>query len=133
LQNRKRPANFSPHVSAVNSSAAGGTPNLDADADLHGYSLDNSGATTMHQQMPGANGAVPFNLDTFMDDPVMTSAAHFQHNFSSFSPSSSPMIPNGPFSAMYNNNSSVQSSSLNTTELYSPPGSAYQSTVSHQD
>ncbi|KAL3955042.1 hypothetical protein ACCO45_010605 [Purpureocillium lilacinum] len=94
--------------------------NLDADADLHGYSLDNSGATTMHQQMPGANGAVPFNLDTFMDDPVMTSAAHFQQNFSSFSPSSSPMIPNGPFSAMYNNNSSVQSSSLNTTELYSP-------------
>ncbi|UNI24329.1 Sodium- and chloride-dependent GABA transporter 1 [Purpureocillium takamizusanense] len=128
-RNRKRPANFSPHVSAVNSSAAGGAPNLDADADLHGYSLDNSGATTMHQQMPGANGAVPLNLDTFMDDPIMTSAAHFQQNFSSFSPSSSPMIPNGPFSAMYNN-SSVQSSSLNTTELYSPSGSAYQSTVS---
>ena len=83
----------------------------------------------MHQQLSG-NPGVPFNLDTFMDsDPVMSSAAHFQQNFS-FSPSTSPMIPNGPFSTMYNNNQSIQPSSLNTTDLYSPTGSAYQSTVS---
>lgn len=117
-------------MSAVNSSTAGGAHNLESDTDLQGYSLDNSAQPAMHHQLPGGNPGVPFGLDTFMDsDPVMSSAAHFQQNFS-FSPSTSPMIPNGPFSTMYNNNSSVQSTSLNTADLYSPPGSAYQSTVS---
>ncbi|PNY24556.1 Uncharacterized protein TCAP_05508, partial [Tolypocladium capitatum] len=127
--NRKRPANFSPHVSAVNIAAAG-AHSLESDTDLRDYSLDGTNQAVMHQQLSGANPGVPFNLDTFMDgDPIMSSAAHFQQNFS-FSPSTSPMIPNGPFSTMYNNNSSVQSSSLNTADLYSPPGSAYQSSVS---
>ncbi|POR38421.1 Uncharacterized protein TPAR_01380 [Tolypocladium paradoxum] len=129
-RNRKRPANFSPHVSAVNSSGASGAHNLESDTDLQGYSLDTTNQAAMHQQLSSANPGVPFNLDAFMDsDPVMSSAAHFQQNFS-FSPSTSPMIPNGPFPTMYNNNASVQSSSLNTADLYSPPGSAYQSTVS---
>ena len=71
---------------------------------------------------------IPFNLDTFMDnDPIMNSAGPFQQQF--FSPGTSPMVSNGHFSSMYNA-SSVPSSSLNTTDIYSPPGSAYQSTVS---
>ncbi|XP_044721815.1 GATA zinc finger domain-containing protein [Hirsutella rhossiliensis] len=133
-RNRKRPANFSPHVSAVSSSAAGGAHSLDPDADLQGYSLDNSNPAAMHQhqqQLPGASSAIPFNLDSFMDsDPVINSAPHFPQSFS-FSPSTSPMIPNGPFSAMYiNNGTSSVPSSLHTTDLYSPTGSAYQSAVS---
>lgn len=135
-QNRKRPANFSPHVSAVSSSAAAGAPSMDPDADLQGYSLDNTNPAAMHQhqqQLPGPAAALPFNLDSFMDsDPVAHSAPHFPHSFS-FSPSTSPMIPNGPFSAMYNNNhstSTVPSSSFHAADLYSPTGSAYQSTVS---
>ncbi|PFH58679.1 hypothetical protein XA68_13352 [Ophiocordyceps unilateralis] len=139
-RNRKRPANFSPHVSAVNS-AAGGAHSLDPDVDLHGYSLDSTNPVAMHhhhhhhhhhqpQELPNGNSAIPFNLDTFMDsDPVANPGAPFPHSFS-FSPSTSPMIPNGPFSAMYNYPSSLPSSSLNTTDIYSPPGSAYQSTVS---
>jgi GATA-binding protein len=39
------------------------------------------------------------------------------------------MVSNGPFSNMYND-TSIASSSLNTADIYSPPGSAYQSTVS---
>lgn len=129
-QNRKRPANFSPHVLAVNSSTSGGGSNLEADAELQGYSLDNTNSVTMQQLTQGGNPAVPFALDTFMDnDAVMNQAAQFQQNFS-FSPSNSPMIPHGPFSNMYNTSSSVPNSSLNNADLYSPPGSAYQSTAS---
>ncbi|KAJ9155220.1 GATA zinc finger [Pleurostoma richardsiae] len=123
---RKRPADFSPHVPAVNSNS--GNNDLDADADLHEYSLDHANQANMAhpQQHPG----VPFPLDTFhMDnDPIITSAGPFQQNFT-FSPSTSPMVPHGPFSTMYNNNS-VQSASLPNTDYYSPPGSAYQSAVS---
>lgn len=57
----------------------------------------------------------------------MSSVGPFQQNFA-FSPSSSPLVPNGPFGAMYGN-SSVPSS-LQTTDYYSPTGSAYQSTSS---
>lgn len=77
-----------------------------------------------NQTHPG----IPFGLDTFMDnEPIITSAGPFQQNYS-FSPSTSPMIPNGPFSQMYNNNS-VPPSSMNQNEFYSPPASAYQSTA----
>lgn len=128
-QNRKRPANFSPHMLAVNSSASGRGSNLEADPELQGYSLDNTNSVTMQQLTRGGSSAVPFALDTFMEnDAVMNQAAQFQQSFS-FSPSSSPMIPHGPFSNMYNNNSSVPSS-LIAPDLYSPPGSAYQSTAS---
>lgn len=71
---------------------------------------------------------MPFGLDTFMDgEPILNSAGPFQQNYS-FSPSTSPMIPNGPFSHMYNNNS-MPPGSLNQNEFYSPPASAYQSTA----
>ncbi|KAG6017794.1 hypothetical protein E4U41_004141, partial [Claviceps citrina] len=127
----KRPANFSPHLLAVDTtSTPGGGSNLEADAELQGYSLDNTNPVTMQQQLAqGPSSAVPFALEVFMDnDAVMNQAAHFQHNFS-FSPSSSPMIPYGPFSNMYNTSSSIPSSSLNA-ELYSSPTSAYPSTAS---
>ncbi|KAF7541049.1 hypothetical protein G7Z17_g12058 [Cylindrodendrum hubeiense] len=124
---RKRPANFSPHVPAVNSSSTAQN-DLELDSELHDYSLDNSHPTSMPQPPTQMGGGVPFALDTFMEnDPIVNSAGPFHQNFS-FSPSTSPMIPNGPFSNMYHN-SSVQSSSINNVDLYSPPGSAYPSTA----
>ncbi|KAI0886163.1 uncharacterized protein GGS22DRAFT_125050 [Annulohypoxylon maeteangense] len=126
-RNLKRPANFSPHVSALNSNNFVANE-LDADSDLHEYSLDsshpNSNAPMSHH--PG----VPFPLDTFPmeNDPIITSAGPFQQGFS-FSPSTSPMVPHGPFSNFYNHHG-VPSSSVNGADYYSPPGSAYQSAVS---
>lgn len=101
---------------------------MEADPELHDYSLDSSQPVNMPQQQSNHPG-VPFALDTFMEnDPIITSAGPYQQSFS-FSPSTSPMAHHGPFSNMYNS-SSVPSSSLNTADIYSPPGSAYQSTVS---
>lgn len=93
--------------------------------DLQEYSLNQPHPPFSHG-VPG----VPFQLDTFnMDnDPIITSAGPFQQNFN-FSPSHSPLVPHGPFSSMYNN-ASMPSSSLNSNDYYSPPGSAYPSTVS---
>ncbi|GKT62342.1 nitrogen regulatory protein area [Colletotrichum tofieldiae] len=124
---RKRPADFSPQVPAVNSTTAT-TNDLDADSELHEYSLDNTNGSSMSQH--SHQTGVPFPLDTYNieNDPIITSAGPFQQNFS-FSPSTSPMISHGPFSTVYNG-SSVQSSSLNPSDFYSPPGSAYHSTVS---
>ncbi|KAI5921796.1 hypothetical protein F4810DRAFT_712220 [Camillea tinctor] len=124
-RNLKRPADFSPHLSALTNAV---TSELDADSDLHEYTLDNSNhAGASH--MPHHPG-VPFPLDTFPmeNDPIITSAGPFQHNFS-FSPSTSPMVTHGPFSSMYNHHSGP-SGSINGQDYYSPPGSAYQSTVS---
>ncbi|KAM0245242.1 hypothetical protein ACHAQJ_010613 [Trichoderma viride] len=124
---RKRPANFSPHVSAINTSSSGINLDLEADPELNGYSLDNSNAMSMQQQVASNQGSA-FNLDTFMDnDGVMGSAAHFQSNFS-FSPSTSPMMHSGPFSSVYNNAS--LHSSLNNPDFYSPTGSGYPSATS---
>ncbi|KAF4434995.1 nitrogen regulatory protein areA [Fusarium austroafricanum] len=125
---RKRPANFSPQVPAVNSTAA--QNDLDLDSELHDYSLDQSNQAGIPQQPNGVS--VPFNLDTFMEnDSIANNNGNFQQNFS-FSPSTSPMIPHGPFSGMYNN-SSVPSASMNnnnSNDFYSPPASAYPSNVS---
>ncbi|KAI4866598.1 hypothetical protein F4820DRAFT_416078 [Hypoxylon rubiginosum] len=126
-RNLKRPANFSPHVSALNSNNYVANE-LDADSDLHEYSLDNS--HTNGNAHVSHHAGVPFPLDTFhMDnDPIITSAGPFQQGFS-FSPSTSPMVPHGPFSNYYNH-PGVNSSSVNGADYYSPPGSAYQSAVS---
>jgi GATA-binding protein len=96
------------------------------DADLHDYSLDQPHPPMNHHNHPG----MPFHIDTFnMDhDPITTSAGPFQQDFS-FSPSNSPLMQHGPFSTMYNN-ASMPSSSLNSNDYYSPPGSAYPSAVS---
>jgi GATA-binding protein len=79
-----------------------------------------------HSHHPG----VPFQLDTFNleNDPIMNSAGPYQQNFA-FSPSESPLMQHGPFSAMYNN-ASMGPSSLHSTDFYSPPASAYPSAVS---
>ncbi|KAK3903449.1 hypothetical protein C8A05DRAFT_14587 [Staphylotrichum tortipilum] len=123
---RKRPANFSPHVPAVNSGfAANG---IDADSDLQEYSLDH-----LHQgqalAQPPNHGAVPFPIDTFRvdNDPILTSAGPFQQNFS-FSPAGSPMVSHDPFSSMYNS-SSMASTSIGA-DFYSPSGSGFPSSVS---
>lgn len=125
-QTRKRPANFSPQVPAVNSAFA--ADGVDADSELQEYSLDH-----LHQggamPQPSNHTGVPCPLDTFRleNDPIITSAGPFQQNFS-FSPASSPMVSHDPFSTMYNS-ASMASTSLGT-DMYSPPGSAYQSAVS---
>ncbi|KAI1778896.1 hypothetical protein F4818DRAFT_447454 [Hypoxylon cercidicola] len=126
-RNLKRPANFSPHISALNNNNYVANE-LDADSDLHEYSLDNSHANG-NAHVPHHPG-VPFPLDTFgmENDPIITSAGPFQQGFS-FSPSTSPMVPHGPFSNFYNH-PAVNSSSVNGADYYSPPGSAYQSAVS---
>ncbi|KAM0244874.1 hypothetical protein ACHAP5_005895 [Fusarium lateritium] len=127
---RKRPADFSPHVPAVNSTVA--QTDLDLDSELHDYSLDQTNQASVPQQPNGAG--VPFGLDTYMENDSITNNnnnnGNFQQNFS-FSPSTSPMIPHGPFSGMYHN-SSVPSASVNNNnnDFYSPPGSAFPSTVS---
>ncbi|ROT37560.1 hypothetical protein SODALDRAFT_279799 [Sodiomyces alkalinus F11] len=125
---RKRPANFSPYVPAVNSSSGDMANNLRADSELHEYSLDQSPQSGMPQ--PPNLHSVAFPLESFHmeNDPIITSAGPFQQGFS-FSPSSSPMVTHGPFSNVYNGNS-LSTSAMNGGELYSPPGSAYQSAVS---
>ncbi|SPQ19625.1 fbf5a195-4757-4b89-9d3a-d0cf9488a701 [Thermothielavioides terrestris] len=125
-RNRKRPADFSPHVPAVTAGLA--SNGLEADADLNEYSLDHlHPAGTMSQ--PPNHAGIPFPLDTFRldNDPIITSAGPFQQHFS-FSPASSPLVTHDPFSAMYNG-PSMPAGSLGAN-YYSPPGSAYQSAVS---
>jgi GATA-binding protein, other eukaryote len=119
----KRPADFSPQVPAANTAVP---HNWEHDADIHEYSLDQSHPPMHPHNHPG----VPFQLDTFdlEHDPIITSAGPLQQNFS-FSPSSSPLVQHGPFSGMYSNNS-IPSSSMNSGDFYSPPGSAYPSAVS---
>ncbi|EDO02564.1 hypothetical protein SS1G_05040 [Sclerotinia sclerotiorum 1980 UF-70] len=117
---RKRPADFSPQVNSIM------IPNDPDHDDLPEYSLNQPHPPFSSHGVSG----IPFQLDTFnMDnDPIITSAGPFQQNFN-FSPSHSPLVPHGPFSSMYNN-ASMPSSSLNSNDYYSPPGSAYPSTVS---
>jgi GATA-binding protein len=139
---RKRPANFSPYVNAVNSAAPNANNDLDMDADLQDYSLDNTHQMGMApqsqhiiqqqqqqpQQVPNHPG-VPFAIDTFMDnDPIINSAGPYQQNFS-FSPSTSPMVTHGSYSNMFNG-ASLPGPAMNPPDLYSPAGSAYQSGVS---
>jgi GATA-binding protein len=97
----------------------------EAEAALNHYSLDQPMHSFHHTQPQ-----VPFAIDTFQlhDDPIITSAGPFQQNFG-FSPVGSPLMNNGPsFSNMYNPNSIA--SSLNSTDYYSPPSSAFPSAVS---
>ncbi|KAM3446432.1 hypothetical protein MY3296_009688 [Beauveria thailandica] len=122
-QTRKRPANFSPHIGAVGAAAGPAGHELDNDADIHGYSLDGHGQS--HMNMPQQLPIDQFGLDFMPNENVMNSS-QFQQNFG-FSPSTSPMVSNGPLSSF---NNSMAPSSLNTTDFYSPPASAYPSAVS---
>ncbi|KAK4170381.1 nitrogen catabolic enzyme regulatory protein [Cladorrhinum sp. PSN259] len=126
IRSRKRPADFSPHRPAVNNSISAN--DLDADSDLHEYSLDPQ-ANHNGAPQPSNHAGVPFPIDTFQmeNDPILTSAGPYQQNFS-FSPTTSPMAPQGHF-PMYNGNT-MAPNSLPGTGFYSPPGSAFQSAVS---
>jgi GATA-binding protein len=120
--------------------------NPELDADINDYSLDQSNhhpsmlnhqqqhqhqhQQQQQQQQQQGHPGIPFQLDTYNmeHDPVITSAGPYQQNFS-FSPSHSPLVTHGPFSTMYNN-ATMQPSSLNSNDFFSPPGSTFPSTVS---
>ena len=91
------------------------------------YTFDtpHSGFAISNHNSPG----VPLHLDTFSlnDEALMGSTMPFGQNFA-FSPTHSPIVTSGALQNMYNHN--TMPSSLNSTELYSPPASGYHSTVS---
>ncbi|ORY18860.1 hypothetical protein BCR34DRAFT_472990 [Clohesyomyces aquaticus] len=122
----KRRADCSPQVPAVNSIMIPNDP--EAEAALNQYSLDQQmHPPTFHHT---TQAQVPFAIDTFQlnEDPIISSAGPFQQNFG-FSPVGSPLMnQNTSYSTMYNPNS--MASSLNSTDYYSPPSSAFPSTVS---
>jgi GATA-binding protein len=121
----KRRAEASPQVPPVNSIMIPTDP--DAEVALNHYSLDHS----MHQPTFHSQPQVPFSIDTFQlhEDPIITSAGPFQQNFG-FSPVGSPLMNQNTssYSNLYNPNS--MASSLNSTDYYSPPSSAFPSAVS---
>ncbi|KAF2268171.1 hypothetical protein CC78DRAFT_15643 [Lojkania enalia] len=122
----KRRADCSPQVPAVNSIMIPNDP--EAEAALNSYSLDQQmqPPSFQHTSQP----QVPFTIDTFQlnEDPIISSAGPFQQNFG-FSPVGSPLLNhNSSYSNMYNPNS--MASSLNSTDFYSPPSSAFPSAVS---
>lgn len=124
----KRRAEASPQVPPVTSIMIPNEPA--ADAALSNYSLDHPPQPPSSFQSHGANPPhVPFSLDTFNleNDPIINSAGPFQQQFA-FSPTASPHITYGAQPALYNPAS--MASSLNSTDYYSPPGSAYPSTAS---
>ncbi|KAF1916754.1 area protein [Ampelomyces quisqualis] len=121
----KRRAEASPQVPPVNSIMI--PTDAQAEADLNQYSLDHA----MHPPtFPASQAQVSFSIDTFHmhEDPIINSAGPFQQNFG-FSPVGSPMMNhNTSYANMFNPNS--MASSLNSTDYYSPPSSAFPSTVS---
>lgn len=127
FQNRKRPAESSPQVPP--SSGPNGMNQSDADSGLGDYSLD-QGHSYQYGNQSNNQPSMSLSLDTFniRDDPILTSAGPYQHNFA-FSPTASPMVMNGPFSSTFNS-ASIASSLNSAAEYYSPPQSGYPSAVS---
>lgn len=119
VRNLKRPANFSPYVSAQGNHGSGNE--LDADSDVHDYSLDTNNHAGPQQR------TTPFSLDTLQteNDPILTSAGPVQQNFT-FSPSTSPLMSHGPFSNPFGHHSLRHQ----RAGYYSPPNSTYPSAVS---
>ncbi len=101
----------------------------EADSGVPDYILDQNSTRSHYPLHANTHPQVPFSIDTFNanDDPVLNSAGPFQQNFT-FSPTGSPHGPSGPFSNFYNTTS--MTSSLNSTDYYSPPPSGFPSTVS---
>ncbi|KAF1358949.1 hypothetical protein EJ07DRAFT_122206 [Lizonia empirigonia] len=121
----KRRAEASPQVPPVNSIMI--PTDAQAEADLNQYSLDHS---MQPPAFPASQAQVPFSIDTFQmhEDPAISSAGPFQQTFG-FSPVGSPMMNHGTsFPNIFNPNS--MASSLNSTDYYSPPSSAFPSAVS---
>ncbi|KAK5010531.1 Sodium- and chloride-dependent GABA transporter 1, partial [Cryomyces antarcticus] len=102
----------------------------EAEAGLHNYTLDQQfQPPTYHPHAIHPHPQIPFSLDTFNldNDPIISSAGSFQQQFT-FSPVGSPLVTNGPYSNLFNPTS--MPSSINSTDHYSPPRSAYPSTAS---
>ncbi|OAG15527.1 area protein [Alternaria alternata] len=124
----KRRAEASPLVPPVNSIMI--PTDAQAEQDLHQYSLDSH--SMQPPTFPASQAQVPFSIDTFSmhdQDPVIHSAGPYQQSFSGFSPVGSPLMSHNAFNSnMFNQHS--MASSLNSTDYYSPPSSAFPSTVS---
>lgn len=121
---RKRPADASPQVPPVASLII---PHDPEDAGMGDYTFDtpHSGFAISNHNSPG----VPLHLDTFSlnDEALLGSTVPFGQNFP-FSPTHSPIVTSGAFQNIYHRN--TMPSSLNSTDLYSPPASGYHSGVS---
>ncbi|KAK6348741.1 hypothetical protein TWF730_009514 [Orbilia blumenaviensis] len=128
-QAKKRPANFSPRVPALQSISIPHDP--DPDQELLEYSLDPSDVfvssqTGMHPYPIRNNhlGSLPYGLNTMVgvenNDPILHSAGPFQPNFN-FSPIESPLATSAGFPTLYNNASLA--SSIASQDFYSPPAS----------
>ncbi|EYE93182.1 uncharacterized protein EURHEDRAFT_404631 [Aspergillus ruber CBS 135680] len=143
---RKRPAESSPLVPPISNSMlahdpdlSSGVPDYSLDASSSAFGLHHSNNANRHHNNNNNNNhnhsnssnphtSLPFGLDTFgLDDPILNSAGPYQPHFT-FSPHDSPMTSGNPFANLYAH--TPLASSLNSTELFSPPPSGYQSTVS---
>lgn len=127
LQSRKRPAEFSPQIQPTTDFSIPNDP--DGDLGVGDYSWNPP--TQLHSTYSveaNTYPQVPYQIDTFNlnDDPILHSAGPFPPNFT-FSPTGSPIIQHGPYSAYRH---PPMGSSLNSSEYYSPPGSGFPSTVS---
>lgn len=128
----KRRAEASPQVPPVNSIMI--PTDAQAEADLHQYSLDQHSHHDQHNMQPptfpASQAQAPFSIDTFQmpEDPIINSAGPFQQNFG-FSPVGSPLMNHNAFGQNMFNPTSI-ASSLNSTDYYSPPSSAFPSTAS---
>lgn len=135
---RKRPAESSPLVPPISNSMLAHDPDLssgvpdyslDASSSAFGLHHPNNGNRqnnnhSNHSNNHNPHTSLPFGLDTFgLDDPILNSAGPYQSHFT-FSPNDS----GNPFANLYAH--TPMASSLNSTELFSPPPSGYQSTVS---
>ena len=100
---------------------------IDGDTGLADYSLDTGAQQAQYPMHTNSYPQIPFNLDTYgiSDDPILNSAGPFQQNFAFNSPAASPLAPHGPY---YKH--APMGSSLNSSDYYSPPGSAYPSATS---
>ncbi|KAK4550754.1 hypothetical protein LTR36_000333 [Oleoguttula mirabilis] len=124
-QPAKRRAEASPQVAPVNTNAMASHEPAE-EAALHSYTLDPT--PTLHPQAQHPH--LPFNINTFDldNDPIINSAGPMHQQFT-FSPVGSPMFNNGPFnSQMYPPHTMALPQSASS--FHTPPGSAYQSTVS---
>jgi GATA-binding protein len=121
----KRRADASPQVPPVSGMMLPNDANTESA--LNNYSLDH-GQSSFHSHSTNPP-QVPFAIDTYNldNDPIISSAGPYQQQFT-FSPAASPHVAYGGHQQMYNHGS--MPSSLNSTDYYSPPGSAYPSAVS---
>ena len=101
----------------------------DGDVGLNDYTLDHAGSHPTYPLTTNTYPHLPFNIDTFgiNEDPILHSAGPFQQHFT-FSPNGSPLVAHGGSYPTYKSTS--MATSLNSSDYYSPPGSAYRSTTS---